>query len=263
MVLMNLLEIFRKAYTYSCMLSVGLIITSNGQSISTLVLIALERYMAICHPIKHRARFTAGPLTAAILTSWLVWLSVGLGPLFKETLHSPNVQYLGCYLLLYYDKWYLFSLAMVFFLATGFITFCHVQIIKAVRRQHKVQPTNTANKTIIHSRDIKVIKKLVIVPVLFFLCWIAYKTMILIWSLCPHEDEYHGFVRRCGIWEKILIWPIMLAVLNSLMNFFIYAFSFKEFQDAFASMFCCCCCRERFTPNVTVTGLRTATDTNT
>ncbi|XP_071477041.1 orexin receptor type 2-like [Diadema antillarum] len=234
-------------------------------SIYTLMMIAVDRYLAICHPLKFQIRASRTALTIA-----LVWVVSFLVPLPKAVVQRtlPNVlgPHIGkptwlteCDEILWpqgvWEKMYHTAFFVVGYLLP--LTVIGVAYIRVCRRlwsgipteegcgatkpdlQNNVMTTKTISKSTeaqLKSRR-KVASMLIVVVVTFAVCFFPFQLLNL---LKRHEafSSLDGSVDFNFVHVPYIIAHFM-AFVNSAINPIIYNFMSAKFRQAFKSMFDC------------------------
>ncbi|XP_071809420.1 galanin receptor 2b-like [Asterias amurensis] len=192
-----------------------------------LVFVSLERYLAICHPVKHRNFFTK---RLAKLGMALVWL---IGLTYQS--YWPAIQFYA--LGTCYPSWPSVILQRTmgvvlflceFLLPLSVMTFSYVKIIIALSGRGKMngKTTNTFQKA-----KKNVTTTLCLVFMSYVICWTPTEFTFLLFNLGRDYDfssTTHQIVT-------------LLVLCNMCVNPFIYAFKYDHFKKHAKAMFCRCC----------------------
>ncbi|XP_055841687.1 neuropeptide Y receptor type 2 [Episyrphus balteatus] len=222
---------------------------SVNVSVFTLTAIAIDRHRAIINPL--RARPTKFISKIIIATIWVtaIAFAVPCAIAFRvETLNERirendvilNVSREFCSNINLTDdqlQSYRYSLVFVQYLVP-FCVISFVYIQMAVKLWGTHAPGNAQD-----SRDItllrnkkKVIKMLIIVVVVFGMCWLPLQSYNILYVTIPEINEYHfiNIIWFCCDW---------LAMSNSCYNPFIYGIYNEKFKREFNKRFSMCICK--------------------
>ena len=206
---------------------------SYSVSIESLVLITVDRYIAIVYPMK--VILIAGKMrTAFILASWIIPMGV-LAPFlhyYKKTqeLDEPLICTMGSKLL---NTVYTFmGIVLLFIIPLIVIVILNSRIMKALRTTPPGIPNpNLSNSARRHQQNRKIIKTLIAINVIFFTCWTLYYLSIIFFVFFEHvlrRDSQEMLVITC------LYFP---ALLSTTANPTILYISSKNYRQAFKSCF--------------------------
>lgn len=207
-------------------------------SVYTLVLMSLDRYMAVVHPISSMTVRNQTNTVRILIVMWAVIL-VSHTPLLLD------------YDVLYYDYYDEYRSACVskysaegntIMLQVFFGTFfffgyllplslnCILYGFMLKRLLYGVVPGSSQRAESIRSKK-RVTKMVVIVVVIFALCWLPIQVVFMIHNFgdFPHQSEYLmvQMVANC------------LAYMNSCVNPILYAFLSDNFRRSFYKLLCC------------------------
>ena len=163
------------------------------ESLTTVALVALERYISIFHPFFHTAKFTSRNITACLGTSWTVSMLLVVPLLFG--IRSTNLNW--CY--------------VVFaFLTISPTIFCYFRILmraRKVRVQIRVEEGRFGHATI-NSTDKRYITIGVLIVLTMIICYIP--------GLVTNSLRFYGF--RTDAFESARCWEWTFLMANSFMN---------------------------------------------
>ena len=200
---------------------------SSTASLGSLAALAVDRYLAITAPLEYRTTLSASRAAVASLLIWL--LSAALTMVYFVV--GYNI--------------YRFVFANTAVLTTfGVVLFTYVRILRNFRLQvkqwdacHEGTEENFAKKRALRW-ETKVTKTLVIVLVLFMVCYVPSCVCIYIINLCVSCD--------CVFIHWVRDFQLMFVLANSAINPFLYAIRLGSFRDAFKSLLRCKPCPRRF-----------------
>ncbi|XP_050681773.1 substance-K receptor-like [Leptidea sinapis] len=214
---------------------------SVNVSVFTLTAIAVDRHRAIITPLSaHTSKriakviivfiwMLALSLAAPMAMSWEIIMVEEQDPVTRLFYEKPfcapsefGSNSLAIYRLLLYIFQYVIPLCVITF------AYAHMAMkLWGARAPGNAQETRDAN----HMRNKKrVIKMLVLVVVLFALCWLPLQSYLLLQSFFPSINEYKyiNVIFFCFDW---------LAMSNSCYNPFIYAIYNEKFKKEFKQRF--------------------------
>jgi len=186
-------------------------VASSYASILTLAAIALERFLAIYVPFRHRM-LSFKFYIICIALPWLlafIFSSFSLTPRFLD--HSA-----------FYTTHY-YNLSIFALIALIFITFSYVFIcLKIMKNNTVAQHQNRA------SRERKLAVTLLIVTLSSLLTWLPHQCFLFIVFI------FHVYIVP---YAKVLFAMLFLKFVNSGINVFIYIARMSEFRQAFLALF--------------------------
>ncbi|XP_051780699.1 trace amine-associated receptor 13c-like [Erpetoichthys calabaricus] len=202
-------------------------------SISNLVFIAIDRYIAVCDPLLYSSKITVPVIQMFIATSWAVSLLYNWVLIYFKgiTFTYENVNIcLGKCDVIYTETWGLVDLIATFILPCSVMVSLyikifivakrHLRIINSMSQQMVTKERNQCNMS--KKSERKAAKTLGIVMAVFLLCWIPY-------YLCIIFDTYTSFSTPRIVFNAFT-W---LVFFNSGFNPIIYALFYSWFQKSF------------------------------
>nr|C3ZQF9.1 RecName: Full=QRFP-like peptide receptor [Branchiostoma floridae] len=235
-----------------------------ASSILTLTGIAIERYYAIIHPLKVKyllSKTRAGIILALV---WVVSVGVATPMLFvhkAEEIHDflYEQRFVTCQ-----EKWWgqtqqtsytIFNLVVLFIIPLLTMTSLYIRIAHRLWVQQPVGVTgNFAHGNSVR-RKRQAVKMLVVVVLLFAVCWLPYHTVTVMNELTGLRLEEKS--------AKLLIAIVQLiAFSNSFNNPVVYAILNENFKKNFMTMLRCRVNRvspQQVTPNTLQTPLEQST----
>ncbi|XP_008556039.1 allatostatin-A receptor isoform X1 [Microplitis demolitor] len=221
-----------------CKMVQYLIIVTVCASVYTLVLMSLDRYLAVVHPIASMTVRTENHAFLAICLAWLIILTASIPVLIIHGEIYPSLQRPGdklnqmfCRIRL--DDWVVFQ--VTFFLLSYVIPLtliCGLYICMLVRLWRGARTSAESR------RGRRRVTRLVIVVVgVFAFCWCPLQLILVAKSL--------NFYPLTTTSVMIQIASHVLAYMNSCVNPILYAFLSENFRKAFRKIIYC---RPRYNP---------------
>ncbi|XP_067274814.1 trace amine-associated receptor 4-like [Pseudorasbora parva] len=215
-----------------CKVHSSLDMTFSISSILHLSLIAIDRYWAICDPLRYKMRVTNNTVTVFIILTWLFSFVYSFSVVFTgvnniglEELILQISCFGGC-VLFFNKEWGLICALFVFLIPGTIMSSLYLSIFNVVKKHVKVMSERvTAGGMKSQSsaqREGKAAKTLAIVMGVFYLCWLPFFTATAV-------DPFLNFVTPVDVFDA-LVW---FGYFNSTCNPLIYGFFYPRFQKAF------------------------------
>ncbi|XP_045166710.1 FMRFamide receptor-like [Mercenaria mercenaria] len=220
------------------------------------VMLAIERYIAICHPLRAMGICTVIRARIIIVLIFICSFLFRLPEFFKI---KPYTFYDHCI-----DKEvpltqptdlafnetfrHIYSWSDCFFLAVlpfSLLLFLNVCLIREIHRStnylryHLASDSNV--QTIITGEEIKITMMLISVVVVFFICEAPHVILVVMKRLRP-DERFPNFQLMTNI-------TILLLVLRSSFNFILYCWFSEKFWNTFKKTFCMPQCFLTHAPN--------------
>lgn len=186
-------------------------------SILNLCCISIDRYYAVCHPLKYRTKINDRVVVVMILLSWALSVLTGIGYI-SAGLTSGNCD-TKCFA--YFIIANILGLVFSFYLPVIVMLCIYVKIFLAAQRQAK-SIRNAKSVGAVSKRGRKATKTLAIVLGVFLLCWLPF-------FLCTTILSFSHVNVSLVLTETLNY----LALSNSMINPFIYAFFYSWYRSAF------------------------------
>uniref|UniRef100_A0A8C6V2X9 Trace amine associated receptor 1 n=1 Tax=Neogobius melanostomus TaxID=47308 RepID=A0A8C6V2X9_9GOBI len=183
-------------------------------SILHLMCISIDRYYSVCQPLTYRARINDNVVLGMIMVSWSISAFIGIGLTVINQQHCEGECFVDIMLA------NIMGLILAFY-APVFVMLCiYLKIFLVAQKQARsIQSTQSG----VSKMEKKATKTLATVMGVFLLCWLPFYICTTVMSFSP------GSLLPLALIE-LLNW---LALLNSTLNPFIYAFFYSWFRGAF------------------------------
>ncbi|XP_053947129.1 allatostatin-A receptor [Anastrepha ludens] len=208
-----------------------LIVVTAFASIYTLVLMSVDRFLAVVHPIRSRQLRTEKVTKIAIATLWVIILTISLPVALVHGLTEleayPNVTYVFCTfsetnVLVTQTSYQIIFFAFSYLLPLMAISGLYVRMI--MRLWHQGSGVQMSVKS---QRGRKRVTRLVVVVVVAFASlWLPVQLILLLKAL----DIYHSNTK---IKLLLQVMAQTLAYMSSCINPVLYAFLSDNFRKAF------------------------------
>ncbi|XP_026118392.1 trace amine-associated receptor 4-like [Carassius auratus] len=200
-------------------------------SILHLSLISVDRYMAICDPLRYRMRVTNNSVTVFTTFIWLFSFVYSFSVVFSG-ITADGLEMLilqtycvGSCVVFFNKQWGIVCPILTFFLPGIIMSSLYLKIFYVARKHVKVMSERVTGGMRSQSsahRERKAAKTLAIVMGVFLLCWLPYFTAAAL-------DPFFNFWTPAVVFDA-LFW---FAYFNSTCNPLIYGFFYPCFQKAF------------------------------
>ncbi|KAL3877071.1 hypothetical protein ACJMK2_034828 [Sinanodonta woodiana] len=206
-------------------------------SVYTLVLMSLDRFLAVVHPISSMSIRTVRNTYVAVIIIWIIIFGGNIPLLFQYT----EISYV------YYDEMrsacvnnasledpHVMKTVSTCFFVFGYVLplalVCLLYGLMLKRLLYGIVPGGSQRAESIRSKK-RVTKMIVIVVVIFALCWLPIQIIFILQAFGPYSTEIPTvaaqFAANC------------LAYMNSCVNPILYAFLSENFRRSFKKLLCC------------------------
>ncbi len=220
---------------FMCKVHSSLDMTFSISSILHLSLIAIDRYWAICDPLRYKMRVTNNTVGVFITFTWLFSFVYSFSVVFTGVNNVGleelllQISCLGGCVLFFNKEWGLICALFVFLIPGTIMSSLYMSIFNVVKKHAKVlsekvsvAPAVGSNCQTSSQRERKAAKTLAIVMGVFYLCWLPFFTATAI-------DPFLNFVTPGNVFD-VLVW---FGYFNSTCNPLIYGFFYPRFQKVF------------------------------
>ena len=198
-------------------------------TIYTLVLIAIIRYMAICHGLQTMQFRTKSNMIYSIAIIWIVFLLLNIPVIFVHGLTEyESMSICEIHSDIAGQKLYSTFFTFAYVLPLAVIA---TSSTAAIYHLKKHSPDSEQRQTFDNDSNEQASKILILVVVFFAVLWLPLHLHLLV--------AYFGHISTSQFYQSLsLVWHCM-AYSNSCVNPIIYNFASKEFRDAFREKLCC------------------------
>ncbi|XP_012936328.1 neuropeptide SIFamide receptor-like [Aplysia californica] len=209
-------------------------------SVNTLVVIAVDRYLAICHVM--RQRNTKNMARVVLVVIWLVAFAL-MTPwalYFKMEMYVSQVQKIDMCVEVFPEVWQkkAFFLGVIFLmcyaLPLAFIIACYFMI--GYRVWHRDAPGITSSMGVIEKSKVRVVKMLVVVVVLFTVSWMP---LYIIRLIILFADISESSPQSAIIHNIVFPFAQWLGTSNCCMNPLVYCLFSQKIRRRIRAMLCC------------------------
>ncbi|XP_049914476.1 trace amine-associated receptor 4-like [Epinephelus moara] len=190
-------------------------------SVLNLCFISIDRYYAVCQPLRYRTKITVRVIVIMILVSWTVSALNGIG----VTVRGLNEEQSNRCVLFQHTSLAIMGTFLTFYLPGFIMSTIYLQILMVSQRQvRSIQSTtcqNTKSGATISKMERKATKTLAIVMGVFLICWTPFFLCITFYPLSNYTIPVSVIASF-----KWLGWS------NSMLNPFVYGFFYTWFQTS-------------------------------
>ncbi|XP_055006951.1 trace amine-associated receptor 9-like [Boleophthalmus pectinirostris] len=203
-----------------CLVYFVLSLTIFVSSIGNIILISVDRYVAICQPLLYQSKMTRKVVTISICVCWLYAFVYSILFLLENFRYPGKYKSCEGECVIYYSKEV--DIIMGFVIPFSIIIFLYARVVIVAVSQARAmrsQVTAVTSKTSKRS-EIKAVRSLGIVVVVYIACYFPYCFIV-------YSETY---ITILGI--PLIVITISLVNLNSLMNPLMYTMLFPWFRNA-------------------------------
>ncbi|XP_069116945.1 adenosine receptor A3-like [Argopecten irradians] len=216
-------------YKYICITKYSIVVFSSSASLLSLVAIAVDRYVAVLHPLKYHVIVTHKRIKHFLICQWTYDILTFTIPYYWNNYD----QYQTCNFYKIFPRVYSVFIVFVSIAICLLVSmFLYIKIFKVARRHRQClnmpQFTDCNNKQI--RKDAKSAKMMAFILFLFFVFWLPFLMV--------------GPLRYLGVAENFMVIikniTLLIAMSNSMVNPIVYCWLRKEFSLAFKRLCCSC-----------------------
>lgn len=212
-------------------------------SVLFLTLVSVDRYLVLSRPLSHGRHRGASWARGLCLGIWVLGALLSFPALlFRSVQFFPHLGVEACYMAYPHEGWRLRHNLTVntvgFLVPVPVVSFCCFHIIRVLRDQDNQVRSRRSTEA---GAERKAAHLVLIVLLVFILCWLPYQIVILLDTL-----YYYEVISGCG-WTHVLDISTQLSTYlgysNSSLNPFLYVIVGKHFRQrarvVFRQMLCC------------------------
>ncbi|XP_071392020.1 substance-P receptor-like [Centroberyx affinis] len=207
-------------------------------SIYSMTAIALDRYMAIIHPLQQRLSSTE--TRAVIGVIWLLALLLAFPQYYYSStalLPGRSVCYIDWpeYTSVDFKKIYYVCVALLIYFLPLCIMGCAYMAVGVTLWASQIPGDSSDHyrEQLIAKR--KVVKMMIVVVCTFAVCWLPYHVYFLLHQFFPDSFEQRYI-------QQVYLAVMWLAMSSTMYNPIIYCCLNSRFRAGFQQVFCCCAC---------------------
>ena len=215
-----------------------ILMTTQMSTVWLTVLVSLERYVAICYPLRAASICTMSKLRRAVTATFTISILYNIpryfemyveeGTILAKTSAGNNAYYRYIYNCVMYSLF-------LYFVPLLLLIFLNVKLVLALRQGKKQWQSLQFRQ--------KKEQNLTIIPLtivlVFFVCGTPALTVNVIDSISPQVFYQQVFI-------NLMLVGNFLVVLNSASNFVIYCLLGKKFRSKLLELCRCACCRDNY-----------------
>jgi len=190
-----------------------------GGSIYNLIVIAIDRYVAIVHPLSYNAYATKRRVLLIIVIAWICTMAVSSIPIYWNCFDTADM----CELESVLPRYYIVAIQMPAFFLSWIAMFLLYWKIWREAHMHARRMNFGIVPNIVEKNDRKSVQVVLLILGCFSICWFPYFVVA-----CMRTFGWR--TNSMAIWYKS---TFALAIANSGMNPFIYAWKNANFRKAF------------------------------
>ena len=209
-------------------------------SVYTLVALSLERYYAVCHPVKAKVKSTPSRAKKAVVVIWICSLIPNFALIAGLKSSSKNSGSFGahCTVIDFKDKtvWTMFYVTvftMQYIIPICCMVVCYAKIRKILSTTKIRAVTSSPNAELgqlsVIRRRRKTVRTIMIMIVAYFACWSLNQALYFLLNL-GYGLAWNGDLVQLSV---------VLCFFSSCINPIIYAARSQQFRDGFAKIIYC------------------------
>ncbi|XP_070537522.1 growth hormone secretagogue receptor type 1-like [Ptychodera flava] len=220
------------AHSNNCLLEMVPIILSGEESCIMITVISVERYLAICHPLRYHMINTNNRCFKTVVLSWIVSLFVSsLAFLVCEGWRFGVREALAL------QTACLALLNVLMLLALIVTVTMYSKIIREMAKRGNLVSSETINQSI-RKESLQVLRVAMANTIVFFVCMIPTCMVQIGWIL-----RFWGMWRGCDVdsytFLTIAEFARVLTLVNSAVNPWLYKMLSQKYREALRQAFSC------------------------
>ncbi|XP_011869538.1 PREDICTED: D(2) dopamine receptor A isoform X2 [Vollenhovia emeryi] len=189
-----------------------------GGSIYNLIVIAIDRYVAIVHPLSYNAYATKRRVMLIIVVAWICTMGMSSMPIYWNSFDTSKM----CELETVLPRYYVVAIQMPAFFLSWIAMFLLYWKIWREAHMHARRMNLGIVPNLVEKNDRKSVQVVLLILGCFSICWFPYFVVACMRTF--------GWRNSTTTWYKA---TFALAIANSGMNPFIYAWKNTNFRKAF------------------------------
>lgn len=214
-----------------CLIRICMGITPCIGSILTLLLVSLDKYLAVKLPLHYPSLVSKKRVILSLVVPWVLSFLVGHMPLISSGLRQNKLKG-NCGLLSAAKSDYLYIICFGIFIPALLILVClHISLGRIAYLQHKQIQRSCLHADIssAHLCYFKALRTILIVIVCFIVFWGPYYGTAIVKATC----------KSCNLSPLLRDFLFLLGETNSLINPFVYSLYIKDIRTEFARLMKC------------------------
>ncbi|XP_077999721.1 QRFP-like peptide receptor [Glandiceps talaboti] len=237
---------------FMCKLVNFITVLSLVSSVLTLSCIAIDRYYAICQPLKTRIIHTTARAVKLLIFVWVAAVIIASPLLFVHQLRIMSGVVTDDTYVLCTESWQyqeqkitytVFLVAITYVVPLSLMIVLYLRIYHQLWVKNNVGPTNLGQQNVLTTIKYKkkATKMLILVVVLFFVCWTPYQVVTVRREFPPFKDNETN--------RLVLALITLVALSNCCLNPIVYTFLNVNFKKSFVATLKCKKVKITPTPN--------------
>ncbi|XP_041944758.1 adenosine receptor A1-like [Alosa sapidissima] len=216
---------------HGCVAFCSVVIVLTQTSVFSQLAIAVDRFLRVAIPLRYKTTVTLSRCWWVVTACWLTAATVGFTPLMgwnnRTTMTQNRTQ---CQFLNVMSMSYLvyFSFYTLFLVPMLVMTVLYCSIFTLIHRQ--LRSTISVVSHSYYHKEQKLARSLVLVLVLFAICWLPIQLMNII--------TFYG--TKSTIPRQVFYVGVLVSQINSALNPIIYALKIQRIRDAIKTRFILC-----------------------
>ncbi|XP_071578024.1 histamine H2 receptor-like isoform X2 [Temnothorax nylanderi] len=194
-----------------------------GESIYNILMIAIDRYVAIVHPLGYNAYATKRRVLLIIIVAWICTMGVSSIPTYWNSFDPSDTDQM-CEFETVFPRYYILAIQMPAFFLIWIAMFLLYWKIWREAHMHARRMNLGIVPNIAEKNDRKSVQVVLLILGCFSICWFPYFVVVCM------QTTFDRRPNSMTLWYKS---TFALAVANSAMNPFIYAWKNTNFRKAF------------------------------
>ena len=209
------------------------ILTFTSASTFNLVLLTIERFIQVVHPLWHKRRMLPDIVKKSLVLPWMLGFFFRLPlAIYFGTIHDDGICYRESSQIYFVPIYAAIAYIMDLIMPLGIFIFCYVSILQRIKRISRtiraVAVTQASGHKTNHWSGVErnTLKTMIIVCILFTVTIIAGQIITFLYTL-----NVISFTD-----EKVMLIPMTCIVLGSVVNPIIYMVQYRQVRNHFVSM---------------------------